>query len=85
MLAARTRLFYFRLLPLLGLALFITTSSGCATRALMSSDRYEKPDPETEQFRSSGVISRSWHPGGLIFERAYLASLKQEKSKDVPI
>ncbi|EEF81005.1 hypothetical protein MDMS009_417 [Methylophaga thiooxydans DMS010] len=37
-------------------------TSGCATRALMSSDRYEKPKPETQQYRSSEKMSLSWQP-----------------------
>lgn len=45
-----------RVFSCLCLMFFITTSSGCATRALMSSDRYEKPKPELQQFRSSGII-----------------------------
>lgn len=31
------------------------TLSGCATRALMSSDRYENPDPHPQQYHSTKV------------------------------
>lgn len=84
MLSARTRLFFSRLCVALGLALFISTSIGCATRALMSSDRYEKPEPETRQFRSSDEISR-WQPGGLTLEQRYLAAIKSHKAPSQPI
>lgn len=46
-----------RVFSCLCLMFFITTSSGCATRALMSSDRYEKPKQELQQLRSSNIIS----------------------------
>lgn len=85
MLAARTRLFFSRLAALLGLALIISISSGCATRALMSSDRYEKPEPETHQFRSSDDISRSWQPDGLMLAQVYLAAVDTEKTKNSDI
>ncbi len=45
---------------LLALACLMALTSGCATRALMSSDRYEKPKPETQQYRSSEKMSQSW-------------------------
>lgn len=45
---------------LLALACIVAMTSGCATRALISSDRYEKPEPETQQYRSSDTISQSW-------------------------
>lgn len=69
-----------RFFSVLTLAAFMLTSSGCATRALMSSDRYEKPAPETQQFRSSEDISKSWQPDSLNLERAYQLAMHQENT-----
>jgi len=60
-----------KLLSCLFLVWVIASSSGCATRALMSSDRYEKPKPETQQFRSSHIISQSWQPDMMQVEQAF--------------
>ncbi len=60
---------------LIGLVLLCSLTSGCATRMLMSSDRYEKPDNKTMEFRSSDEISRSWYPDQNL-EQAYLAALR---------
>lgn len=60
--------------------LLLLNLSGCATRALMSSDRYEKPEPETQQFRSGDDISRSWQPSGLIQTRSYFAANKTDQT-----
>lgn len=85
MLSARTRLFPSRLFAVLGLILLISTSTGCATRALMSSDRYEKPEQEPQQFRSSDEISGSWQPGSLTLEQRYLATIKSGKDSNQSI
>lgn len=61
---------------ILMLSFFMLTTSGCAAHALMSSDRYEKPKPEeTQQFRSSEEISRSWQPEASTLAAAYHARL----------
>lgn len=64
-----------RLFSFACLTFIVATSSGCATRALMSSDRYEKPKPESQQFRSSEDISHSWQPDSLMLEQTYLAAV----------
>ena len=61
-----------RMVGLLSLALFSFTVTGCATRVLMTSDRYEKPASETQQLRRSDDISASWQPGTITLEQAYL-------------
>lgn len=84
MLGTRIRFFSSRLLGLIGLSLFVMMSSGCATRALMSSDRYEKPEPETQQFRSSDEISKSWQPGSSL-EQRYLAAIENQAQLNIEI
>lgn len=73
-----------RLLPFFSLILLSCLISGCATRVLMSSDRYEKPKTETPEFRSSDEISRSWHPDSQL-EQAYLAAISSDLSAKDPI
>lgn len=63
-----------RVLSCLCLIFFVTISSGCATRALMSSDRYEKPKPELKQFQSSGSISPPSQSDALQREHATSAT-----------
>lgn len=65
------RLYGSKVLGFLSLAIMITTSSGCATRALMSSDRYEKPKTDTQQFRTTDEISQSWQPGMIQIEQTF--------------
>ncbi|MEC9314135.1 MAG: hypothetical protein VYB22_04555 [Pseudomonadota bacterium] len=43
----------------------------------MSSDRYEKPDSETNQWRSIDQQSRQWHPQQNI-EQTYLTALEND-------
>ena len=66
MLSARTRLFPSRLFTVLGLILLISTSTGCATRALMSSDRYEKPEQEPQQFHFRLLATRQLDAGAAL-------------------
>jgi hypothetical protein len=47
--------------------------SGCATRALMSSDRYDKPEPSQQQFDSSKLQNQD-------LEQAYLQALLQQNT-----
>jgi hypothetical protein len=44
-----------RLIPVFGLFLLISLTSGCATRALMSSDSYDKAEPSNQQFHVGGM------------------------------
>ena len=71
--------FSHRLLPFIALALLSSLTSGCATRVLMSSDRYEKPKTDTPQFRSLDAISRSWQQDSHL-EQAYLSAAAQVQS-----
>jgi len=71
-----------RLFRFLTLTCILAFTSGCATRALMSSDRYEKPKPETQQYRSSDEISQSWHPTMIDLEQALYSAMAQENSHD---
>lgn len=73
-----------RLLPLIGLILLASLTSGCATRVLMSSDRYEKPEEETTQFRSSDEISQRWYPDSNL-KRAYLTAVNDSSNGKHPI
>lgn len=45
--------------------------SGCATRALMSSDRYDKPEPNKQQFDASTLQDQD-------LEQAYQQALLQQ-------
>lgn len=73
-----------RLVPLIGLILLSTFTSGCATRVLMSSDRYEKPETEAPEFRSSDEISQRWYPDSNL-KRAYLAAVNDSSNVKHPI
>ncbi len=67
-------LFSRRLLVLIGLILSCSLTTGCATRVLMSSDRYEKPEEKTSQWRSSDKEVHHWHPHQNL-EQHYLTAL----------
>jgi hypothetical protein len=58
-----------RLLSAFGLILMMSLTSGCATRALMSSDRYEKTEPSKQQFHSSEIQAQD-------LEQAYHLALQ---------
>lgn len=59
-----------RLLPVFSLILLTSLTSGCATRALMSSDRYDKPE---QQFHSSEIDIQA-------LEQAYQLALQEQAS-----
>lgn len=76
MFSSRTLFLPRRLLVLTGLlALSFSLTTGCATRMLMSSDRYEKPDTETRQWRSGDELTRHGHSHQNL-EQRYLTALK---------
>jgi outer membrane lipoprotein SlyB len=54
------------------------TLSGCATRALMSSDRYEKPEPETKQYHSGAEILQRPPADMLKVEQAFVTAMTQD-------
>ncbi|MBD3633470.1 MAG: hypothetical protein HUJ23_01000 [Methylophaga sp.] len=70
-------LFSRKLIVLIGLILSCSVTTGCATRVLMSSDRYEKPDRETNQWRSIDQQSRQWHLQQNI-EQTYLTAVEND-------
>lgn len=82
---ARIRLFSAKLLALTGLVCFTLTTSGCATRALMSSDRYEKPEPETQQFRSSDDLSSSMEIDEIRLHQHYIVAIERENRQNTAI
>lgn len=63
-----------RVIGFTGLALIVALSSGCATRALMSSDRYEKP---SQQYYSSDASTVMTDDEQLALEQAYLVAINQ--------
>lgn len=63
-----------KLSSIFGLILITTLSTGCATRVLMSSDRYEKPEADKPQFQSSHQVSNDSRSDFRI-ENTYLAAL----------
>ncbi|WP_438970285.1 hypothetical protein [Methylophaga sp.] len=64
-------------LRFLCLLFVMVAASGCATRALMSSDRYEKPEPETQQFRSNEDLSQLWQPEMIQVESAFKETMAE--------
>lgn len=60
-----------RLLPIFGIILLMSLTSGCATRALMSSERYEKAEPSQQQLHSSNMQPQD-------LEQAYQLALQQQ-------
>ena len=62
-----------RVLTVLALMVIVSLNTACATRALMSSDRYEKPVPETQEFDAS-TSSRELNASDLdSVKQAYLS------------
>ncbi len=74
------RLYGSKVLGFLTLAIILITSSGCATRALMSSDRYEKPKPESQQYRATQQISQPWQPDMIQIEHAFYTAMADNDS-----
>lgn len=70
-------LFSRRFIVFVGLILSLSLMTGCATRVLMSSDRYEKPDSETNQWRSIDQQYRQWSPQQNL-EQTYLTALESD-------
>lgn len=62
-----------RLLPIFGLILLMSLTSGCATRALMSSDRYDNAEPSHQQFHASDMQIQE-------LERTYQLALQQQQA-----
>jgi len=74
-----------RFFSFLSLLIILCSTSGCATRALMSSDRYEKTAPESKQLRSNDTISQSIPPEMMEVEQAFADALRQQNSHNQSI
>lgn len=62
-----------RLLPVFSVILLMSLTSGCATRALMSSERYDNAEPSTQQHDFSEVQTEN-------LEQAYQLALQEQQS-----
>ncbi len=61
-----------RLLPVFSLILLMSVTSGCATRAIMSSDLYDNAEPSHQQFHASDMQTQE-------LERTYQLALQQQQ------